>query len=128
MSLFGAKARLADGINIFSRSSKDRHSLLIRIVEESSLTRIKRRSVVKKKGAAGEQSRHQPVPHHPSTSSEIEESIIPLKIGVKEKFCQMLEENAAGTMDDAFRHSRGAGRIKNEDRMIKRKPGEGERW
>src|SRR5688572_26510859 len=122
MGLVRAQTRLAQRIDVFGGGAEDGHSLLVGEIEERAFIWKERRAVVKEKGAASKQARDQPVPHHPSAGGEVKEPVVRFEVGVEEKLRDVLEQNAAGAMDDAFRHSRRAGGIENEDGVIEGKP------
>ncbi len=107
------KLRLVTGINVLGRSAEKRRPFRLDIVVENISRWIEGRSVVEQQSRLRRETRHQPVPHHPTTSREVEESIARLEIDVQSVLLQMLEQRAARAMDDALGFPRRAGGIHN---------------
>ena len=68
---------------------------------------------------AGEPA-HQPVPHHPAASGEVEQPVTSLQVRVQQVLFLMLQERPPGAVHDALRDARGTGRVEDIERMIER--------
>src|SRR4051794_30329268 len=96
------KARLLYRIDVLGRRAEDRHLLFGREVEERTLTRVEWRSVIEEQRRPRGEPADEPVPHHPAAGREIEEPVLALEIAVEQMLAQVLEEDAARAMHDAF--------------------------
>ena len=100
---------LVHGVDVFRRRAEMRHALRLRVVEQRLGRGVERRAVEEQQRRAAPQSRDQPVPHHPAQRREVEQPVALVHVGMQPVLLQMLEQHAAGAVDDAFRHARGAG-------------------
>ena len=88
------------------------------IVEEHAFRGVEWRTVVEQQRGTRGEAGDQPVPHHPAAGGEIEEPVGGLCVGIQHMLAQMLEQDAAGAMNDAFGNARRAGRIEDVERVI----------
>ncbi|MNZ69545.1 hypothetical protein D3C78_878490 [compost metagenome] len=105
----GAGAENADGF-------------LVDQVDQALWLRVEGRAVVQHDATADRQGRDQPVPHHPATGGVVEQPVVRAQVNVQAVFLDVLQQHAAGTVDDAFRHAGGAAGVEDVQRM-----GEGHR-
>ena len=82
------------------------------------------RTIKQQKRRAGGKAGYQPIPHHPAAGREVEQPVARVQVGVQAVFFHMLDQAAAGAMDNAFRDAGRARGIENVKRMIERQPGE----
>ncbi len=120
----GAPAGLAHGIDIFGGGSENRHVRRVGKIKQRAFIGMERRAVIEQQGGACGQAAHQPVPHHPAAGGEIEEAVARLHIAVQDNLTEVLQQNAAGAVDDAFGNAGGSGGIENIERMIEGHLGE----
>ena len=62
----------------------------------------------------------QPVPHHPAAGGEVEQGILALQVGVQAQLLDVLQQSAAGTVDNALGHAGGARRVEDVQRVVER--------
>ncbi len=108
-----AQPGLLSGVDELRGGAEEVDPFLRRIVENHFVLRVERRAVIKHQGRFGGQARNQPVPHHPAHGREPEHAVARLYPAVKLMLLQMLQQDSALAMHDAFRH---AGRA-DENRM-----------
>ena len=95
---------------------------LVREGEQRVAVGMKRRAVVEQDGRARRQHRHQPVPHHPAERREVEDAIARLDVAVELVLLEVLDQRAAGAVDDALGDAGRARGIQDVERMIERQP------
>ena len=71
------------------------------------------------------QVRHEPVPHHPAAGREVEDAVAGPHVAVELLLAQVLEEQAAGAVDDALRPAGRARRVEDRRRVVERQALEG---
>lgn len=81
-------------------------------------------TVVQRDRRPARERRQGPVPHHPAAVRLEIHQIVGTEAGVQPMLLLMLEESAAGAVDDAFRCTGGARRKQHEQRMIERQAGQ----
>lgn len=85
---------------------------------------VERRAVVEHQAGAHRQTGGQPVPHHPAAGGVVEQPVAVAQVGVQAVLLEMLQEHAAGGMDDALGDSGGARRIEDVQRLLEGHRGE----
>ena len=124
MCLAGLQTGFQHRVDEFRRSAEIGHALGGGIIEQHIAIGIEGRTVIEQKRGAGGDAGSQPVPHHPATGGEIEETVAIANIRMQAVFLQMLQQHAACAMYDAFRNARRAGRKQDTKRMIEGEPRE----
>ena len=81
------------------------------------------RPVVEQQRRAGGEPGREPVPHHPAAGREIEQPVTRLEVAVQQVFLDVLQQRAAGAVDDALRHAGRPRRKEDVHGMIERQPG-----
>ena len=92
------------------------------IVEQHVAVGMERRAVVEQQRRAAGEPGDQPVPHHPAAGGEVEEPVAGLERRSAAVLLQVLEQRAAGAVDDAFRHAGRARREQDVERVVERQP------
>ena len=83
---------------------------------------MERRAVVEHERRLRRERGDEPVPHHPAARREVEDAVAAADVAVELVLLQVLEQRAAGAVDDALRHAGGAGRIQDVERVVERQP------
>ncbi len=78
------------------------------------------RPVVEQQRRARAEARGEPVPHHPAAGREIEQPVAGLEVAVQQVLLQVLQQRAAGAVDDALRNAGRSRREENVERMVER--------
>jgi hypothetical protein len=99
-----AQAGLGDAVDELGRGAEVGHALGLGVVEEDRAVADHRRAVVEQQRRPGRQARHQPVPHHPAAGGEVEQLVAGLHVAVQAVLLDVLQQHAAGAMDDALGH------------------------
>ncbi|MNN53634.1 hypothetical protein D3C81_1683980 [compost metagenome] len=120
MTFPGLGAAAFQGGEKLGAGAEHTDALVVDQVEQTLVVRVKRRAVVQHHRAADRQRRDQPVPHHPAAGGVVEKSIAGAEIAMQAVFLDMLQQHAAGAVDDAFRHAGGAAGIQHVQRMMER--------
>ena len=81
---------------------------------------MERRAVVEHERGLRRERRDQPVPHHPAAGREVEDAVAGADVAVQLMLLEVLDQRAAGAVDDALRHAGRAGRVQDVERMIER--------
>ena len=79
---------------------------------------MERRAIVEHHGGAEREARHEPMPHHPSAGGEIKDPVLGLEVRVQRQFLQVLDERAAGAVDDALGLPGRARRVQDIQRVV----------
>ena len=124
MRLDRLQPELAHRIEIARRGAEQGEALGLGIVEQLGRRRMERRAVIEAERRPAAQRRGEPVPHHPAAGGEVEHPIALVHVAVQPVLLQMLQQRAAGAMDDAFGFAGGAGREQDEQRVAERQPRE----
>ena len=114
------QAGLRDRVDELGRRAEQRHLRLVGEGEERVAVGMERRAVVEQERRARRERRHEPVPHHPAAGREVEDAIAGLHVAVQLVLLQVLQQRAAGAVDDALGHAGRAGRIEDVERMVER--------
>ena len=114
------QACLGNRINIFGRSTEHAHLLPRHQIKHDIAIRKERRTIVQHYGGTTCQPRDQPVPHHPATGREIEQSIVRTQVDMQLLLHEMFEEGSSRSVHNTFRHACRARRVHDVKRMIKR--------
>ncbi|MNF93869.1 hypothetical protein D3C84_765600 [compost metagenome] len=122
MTVSGLDAAAFQGGEVFRAGAEDADPFVVDQVDQALRVRVERRAVVQHHRAAYREGRDQPVPHHPAARGVVEQALAGAKIAVQAVFLDVLQEYAAGAVDDAFGHAGGAAGIEDVQRM-----GEGHR-
>ena len=77
-------------------------------------------AVVEHDRGARQQPADQEVPHHPAGGGEPEEAVAGSKIAVETRLLQVLQQDAALTLDDRLRQAGRAGRVEDPERVVER--------
>ena len=112
---------LVHRVDELRRRAEQRHAGRVGEVEQHVAVRMERRAVVEQQRRLGRERRHQPVPHHPAAGREVEDAIARLDVAVELVLLQVLDQRAAGAVDDALRDAGRARRIEDVERMVERK-------
>src|SRR6266545_4655624 len=118
MRLRRAKSRLRDGVDVFCGRAEERHSGLVRKIEENVAIRMERRTIEQQNRRAGCERGDQPVPHHPAERREVEHAVARMNVAMELVLFQVLDQRAARTVDDALRNTGSTGRIEDVQRMV----------
>jgi hypothetical protein len=109
---------LGDGVDELGRGAEMRHGFGVGIVEQDVAATDEGRAVIKQQGCARGKAGHQPVPHHPAAGGEVEQAVIGMHVALQLVFLDVLQQRAAGAMDDALGHTGGARGIHDVERMV----------
>ena len=109
MGLAGAESGLAQGIQVAGRGAEQGHAGGFGEVEEGAVAGMHRGAVVEKDRRLRRQRRNEPVPHHPAQGRVVEDAVAGPDVAVELVLLEVLKEDAARAVDDAFRHAGGAG-------------------
>ncbi len=120
----GPDSALREPREVTRAGAEDRDALLVRHPPEGCVVRLRWRPVVEHQRGAARQAAHQPVPHHPAAGGEVEEAIVPVQVRVQQVLLQVLEQRAAGAVDDALGRARGARRVEDVHGVIEGQRGE----
>ncbi len=94
---------------------------------EEVQVRVTGRAIDSDDGGAGQQGRSLPVPHHPATGGEVQEAVFRADVTVQHQFLGMIDQQTAGTVNDALGLAGGAGGVEDVDRMTERQRREARR-
>ena len=108
----------------FRAGAKDTDGLVVDQVDQALRVGMERRAVIQHHGAACRQRRHQPVPHHPAAGGVVEQAFAGAEITMQAVFLDVLQEYAAGAVDDAFGHAGGAAGVEDVQRLLEGYRGE----
>src|ERR1043166_17316 len=105
---------------ILRARSDDRNPQSSRHTPQPFMLGRERGAVVKNYRRAECERAHEPIPHHPTAGSEIENTIIAFDVRVQAVLLEMLKQRAASAVHHAFRKTCSAGRVENVERMSER--------
>jgi len=83
---------------------------------------MERRSVVEQDRRIRREHRHQPVPHHPAAGGEVEDAVVRVNVAVELMLLQVLDQRAAGAVNDALGDAGRSGRVQDVERVVEREP------
>ena len=102
------------------RRAEQRHAGRVGEVEQHVAVGMERRAVVEQQRRLRRERRDQPVPHHPAAGREVEDAIAGLDVAVELVLLEVLDQRAAGAMDDALGDAGRARRVEDVERMVER--------
>jgi hypothetical protein len=79
-------------------------------------------AVIEDDRRVGEQDADEKVPHHPAGGREPEDAVARLGVEVEAQLLELLEQDAAVTLDDRLRQAGGPRRVEDPERVVERHP------
>ena len=114
----GPVSRLFERREVARAGAEDRDAFVRGHLPEHFRPGMERRAVVQDDRRLRSERAGEPVPHHPAAGREEEQPVARLHVGVQPMFLQVLQQRAAGAVDDALRHAGRAARIEHVQRMV----------
>ena len=106
---------LGGGLDEPCRGAEERDALGVGEVEQPHRVGC---AVVQHQRGLARQSRHQPVPHHPARGREVESPVARAHVAMQAVLHQVLQQDAAGAVDDGLGHARGSRGVQHVERVI----------
>ena len=123
----GLEPGLGGGVEILGGGAEERHALRVGIIEQGIAVGMKGRAVIEQQRRLGGERTDQPVPHHPAASGGIEHPVAPPDIAVQRVLLHVLQQRAAGAVDDALGRAGGARGKHDHQRVVEGHPHEVDR-